>query len=301
MPAKYPTLLAYAQLLRLPNVFTAFADILLAGCITGALWAQPLPFLLVLLASGCFYMSGMVWNDIFDREEDARTQAFRPIPSERVKLRGAILLGSLLVVLGLSFSWLVTLIYTTPTGWVSLALLLMIMLYNRWLKHTPVGPVAMGTCRFLNVLLGLSLSSEWFTSSVSFHVAGCVGVYIIGVTWFARTEETQSSAKLLKYAAGLMLLAGLSVLLIPLHDPALKIWFGVPYALFLAGVFVGVGVVPALQNPMPKMVQNAVKRSIFGLVMLDAVLASLFIGAPGLFIVLLLLPAIVLGKRIYST
>ena len=45
----------------------------------------------------------------------------------------------------------------------------------------------------------------------------------------------------------------------------------------------------------------AVKRAILGLVVLDAVLATAFVGLPGLAILLLLPPAMLLGKWVYST
>jgi hypothetical protein len=44
-----------------------------------------------------------------------------------------------------------------------------------------------------------------------------------------------------------------------------------------------------------------VKRCVLGLVALDAVLAASFAGLPALLILLLLPPAFVLGKWVYST
>ncbi len=60
----------YAQLVRLPNLPTAVADILLGVLATGALvepgrWPV---YLLLMPASACLYCGGMVWNDFFDRE-----------------------------------------------------------------------------------------------------------------------------------------------------------------------------------------------------------------------------------------
>jgi len=97
-------LLAYAQLLRLPNVFTAFADIALAGCATGLIVEQPGVFLLLCLSSGCLYLSGMVWNDWFDFAEDAKARPFRPLPSGRVATRTAVLIGVALLLAGLGFA-----------------------------------------------------------------------------------------------------------------------------------------------------------------------------------------------------
>jgi hypothetical protein len=53
---------------------------------------------------------------------------------------------------------------------------------------------------------------------------------------------------------------------------------------------VGFPVCGAIANPSPALVQAAVKRSLQGLVVLDAVLATIWAGWLGLFILLLLLP-----------
>ena len=51
----------------------------------------------------------------------------------------------------------------------------------------------MGSCRFFNVLLGASTITEpvWEYQHL-LHAAAGLGVYIMGVTWFARTEATES-------------------------------------------------------------------------------------------------------------
>src|SRR5262245_57200362 len=92
---------AYAQLVRLPNVFTAFADIGLAALVAGALPQRWLPFLILLAASGCLYCAGMVWNDFFDVEQDRRERPFPPLPSGRVTMRAAAVLGCVLLAAGL--------------------------------------------------------------------------------------------------------------------------------------------------------------------------------------------------------
>src|SRR5262245_60563766 len=92
----------YAQLVRLPNVFTALADIALAALAAGALanaGAWP-AFVLLLLASACLYSGGMVWNDLFDVEQDRQERPFRPLPSGRVRPREALRLGTGLLAAG---------------------------------------------------------------------------------------------------------------------------------------------------------------------------------------------------------
>src|SRR5262245_29074995 len=90
---------AYAQLIRLPNVFTAAADIVL-GAVAGVEFAGgALPqwwqakLGLLLAASACLYSGGMVWNDFFDLKQDKRERPFRPIPSGRIRRRTAGWLG----------------------------------------------------------------------------------------------------------------------------------------------------------------------------------------------------------------
>ena len=74
-----------------------------------------------------------------------------------------------------------------------------------------------------------------------------------------------------------------------------------PYLLVAFGFVVGVPLRNAIRKPGPKEVQAAIKRCVLGLVGLDAVLAVAFVGAPGLAILLLLPPALLLGKWVYST
>ncbi len=293
-----PRLLAFAQLLRLPNVFTAFADILMAVCAVGTISTQSDVVFLLLGTSGCLYLFGMVLNDICDVYDDEAKQSFRPLPSKRIGLLAAILAAVGLLIVGLLFAGLVN-GFASTTFAVAAGLAMAIVLYNWLLKHFWIGPVAMGSCRFLNVLLGsLAFAPD---SPISWHLASVIGLYIVGVTLFARTEEGNSRKIQLIGASIVMLLSvGLAVA-VPVHRPAGESPVYFPYLLVLFGFVIGTPIVAAIRKPTPKMVQAAVKRSIFGLVLLDAILATAFVGWPGLLIVLLLLPAIWLGKWVYST
>jgi len=85
---------AFVTLLRPPNVFTAFADSL-AGVIVvlGVGYRVPTSAWMVVVASGCLYLSGIVFNDVFDRRVDARERPNRPIPSGGVPVELAVLLA----------------------------------------------------------------------------------------------------------------------------------------------------------------------------------------------------------------
>jgi 4-hydroxybenzoate polyprenyltransferase len=296
----------YAQLVRLPNVFTALADICLGALVTGALPARWLPFALLLLASACLYSGGMVWNDYFDLEQDRRERPFRPLPSGKVTPHAALLLGVVLLGAGGGLAWLAGWLHSTGTTTAILAgcLIAAILLYDGWLKRTWAGPVGMGACRFLNVLLGLSLAEppRW---QLSIYLALVVGVYIVGVTWFARREAHTSNPALLAGAAAVMLVGLLLSLPVPVFL-AESPWprntlLLFPYLVVAFGFLVGIPVWRAIAEPAPDRVQAAVKRAVLGLVVLDAILATAAVGWYGLLLLLLLLPALYLGRWLYST
>jgi len=296
--------LLFARLLRLPNVFTAFADIGLGLCATAALspgvvndafaWKAAL----LLAASGMLYSAGMVWNDYFDLAEDKRDRPFRPIASGRVSVRTAVVLGTVLLAGG----WVCAAVTGRMAALVGLALVAAILAYDARVKRTSAGPIGMALCRFLNVLLGLSLADATaLPLATRLHLALTVGVYIVGVTWFARTEEKRSDPKVLARAALVMLAAALLALAAATRVPPRTSSPLFPYLLVVAGFWIGAPVLAAVRKPTPDRVQAGVRRSIFGLVVLDALLASVFVGTWGLLLVLLLPPALVLGKWVYST
>jgi 4-hydroxybenzoate polyprenyltransferase len=303
-------LLPYARLLRIPNVFTALADIALGVCAAIAFRSEPVDgsFLsraaVLFFASACLYSAGMVWNDYFDIEEDRRDRPYRPLPSGAVSLPRARTLAILLTF----FGWVAAAncgprgLAPGPAAYLATLLVAAILIYDRWLKRTWLGPLGMGLCRFLNVLLGLSLSTYGeMPDTVRFYLALTIGVYITGVTWFARTEAHTSKVHDLRGAALAMLLALLLALAVPTWLPPGTASPLFPYLLVAFGFYLGFPVAAAIDKPTPERVQKAVKRAILGLIALDAILATAFVGTWGLCTLLLLPPALVLGKWVYST
>jgi hypothetical protein len=299
---------AYAQLVRLPALPTALADIWLGALAADALPGHLLPFVFLLLATACLYCGGMVWNDYFDQDQDRRERPHRPLPSGQVAPRAAVRLGLGLLAAGVCFACLAGLSHpagSEANSFLSpvLALLLVgaILLYDRWLKRTWLGPVGMGACRFLNVLLAVSASGGLTKGGL--HLAAVVGLYIVGVTWFARTEARRSSPYALSGAAVVMLLSLIVALPLPewvLPGTSSPLF---PYLLVALGFIVGIAVCQAIGKPTPERVQAGVKRALFALILLDAVLASAFAGSIGLLILLLLTPTLYLNRKrwLYAT
>src|SRR5438874_3323976 len=85
------SLRAYLELVRVPNLFTAAADVL-AGYISVTAGretfdGQQITWLLI--STVCLYGGGVVLNDYFDEDVDRVERPERPIPSGRVSRSGA--------------------------------------------------------------------------------------------------------------------------------------------------------------------------------------------------------------------
>ncbi|MBI1901562.1 MAG: UbiA family prenyltransferase [Planctomycetia bacterium] len=301
---------AYLQLFRLPNVFTALADVLLGFFFIFNPAAQP-PWgqlALLLSASALLYTSGMVLNDVFDADVDAIERPERPIPSGRIDRAWARQLGFSMLLAGAGLGWIAS--QTSGQlrpGIVATALALLVVLYDTVLKRTPIAPLVMGSCRFCNVLLGMSVAAAAWVQ-VHYVVAAGIGLYVAGVTWFAKTEAHRPNRALLVFgmavmAAGLALVAAFPLWSagqgVALFRRIFPTWY---YLMAVVGAIVLARCLRAVVSPSPQRVQEAVKISILSLILLDAA-ACLAVRGPyvGMAIALLIVPAMFLGRWIYST
>jgi len=305
---------AYLQLVRFPAVFTALADILLGYLLNHNALDAPRTLGLLGTSSACLYFSGMVFNDVFDREVDAGQRPGRPIPSGRVSVVAAIGLGALLVIGGIAAAAAVS----RQSLYVAFGLTAFIFAYDGFLKRTPCGPVAMGCCRFLNVMLGASASFFVWATPQMFIAAG-LGTYIVGVTWFARNEATLSNRRQLGMAIGVvnlglaMLIAFVLRALIPALNQALAPLAGsglgeanpfvVLALLALIVVAINVRLASAWRDPVPGKVQAAVGLMLVSLIALDASLILFKTGHIGYAAATaaLIIPAKLLGRWIFIT
>lgn len=313
------TLLTWLRLLRLPNVFTALADVTM-GFLFARQSLEPLgAFVCLAAASGLIYTAGIVLNDVFDIGIDRRERPERPLPSGRIALPLARTLGFAMLALGVLFGWLAGLAFPESGGpnWrsgiVASLLAVFVILYDAWLKRTPLGPLGMGACRFFNVLLGMSLAADLSPGGPLGYappqlvVAAGIGTYIVGVTWLARNEAGQSPIWQLLAAIGVMI-AGVALLATfpgwrtgerpPLY---VEPWILAVLLALLMATVLRRGLT-AVADPSPARVQAAVKHSILSLIWLDAAVCAAVAPLPYAFaIAALLIPALVLGRWVYST
>lgn len=182
-------LLAWWQLLRIGNVFTAASNVIAAFLIVQRGWEPVLPLLMLIATSALLYAAGMVLNDAFDAKIDATKRPERPIPSGRVPRGSAYLFGWTLLIMGTLCGWWASwLTGTAGPGIVATLLALTVVGYDAGLKNTPLGPWAMGCCRLLNILLGASIATHPYESPFLFY-GTLVTLYTIGLTYFARSEN----------------------------------------------------------------------------------------------------------------
>lgn len=257
----------YLELLRPANVVTALADVLAGYAVAGRGSPGALPGLLV--ATACLYAGGIVLNDVFDRRIDAVERPERPIPSGRVSAGAAAALGGALLVSGVLAASFVNPTATLVAASIAIAVLLYDGLSKRW----PVaGPVNMGMCRALNLLLGVAavpgvLALRW-------PVAAIPLVYITAVTVLSRGEvrggtRPTALAALTLVVAVLVALAALS--LQPPEPSA---------AALLLTLFVAWRVVPpfwrAYQEGDAACIRRAVRAGVLSLVLVDAVIGAAY-------------------------
>ena len=291
--------LALLQLVRIPTVFTAVGDIFLGFLLTHPSLEPGLTFGMLLGVSVCLYWTGMILNDYFDRDVDAAERPGRPIPSGRITAGTALRIAVLLNVAGLGLA--------AAAGQNSLiiaaGLTVAVWLYDGALKKTPLAPVLMGSCRFFNVMLGASAAApDELWRPPQLVVAIGLGLYIVGLTWFAR-QEARTSNRLQLIGAATVVNLGFSVLMAWLYH------FGGEHrqtALFVLTVILFTilrRLVRAITEPSPERVQTAIRVMLLSYLTIDATLIFYKTGVAeyAVGVAALLIPAMLLSKKIPMT
>jgi 4-hydroxybenzoate polyprenyltransferase len=269
--------------LRPANVATALADVLAGVSVAGVTvptsgFPSRLGWLLV--AAAGLYAGGIVLNDVFDRAIDAGERPERPIPSGRVTAGEAALLGAALLAGGVTAAAMAG---RVPAA-VASAIAVAVLAYDAWGKRHPfIGPLNMGLCRALNLLLGIAiapavLASAWPLGAVPL-------VYIAAVTMVSRGEVHGVRQPVLRAGLGLVTVVALVLAVIAVTgglrmapNP------GLPHhawALLLV-VALAARLLPAFgraaRTTAPADIRRAVRTGVLSLVLVDAVIAASYAG-----------------------
>ena len=99
------TVVAWAQLVRLPNVFTVIADVGAAFLLVAG-GPYPINRLVLILLSGVtLYWAGMILNDVFDIDRDRQERPSRPLAAGNISLAAAKRAGWILWLLGVAIGF----------------------------------------------------------------------------------------------------------------------------------------------------------------------------------------------------
>jgi 4-hydroxybenzoate polyprenyltransferase len=193
---------------------------------------------------------------------------------------------------------------------VAVLLVAAVLAYDGALKRTWFGPLAMGACRGLNVLLGMSEAPR-MGGPAAWLVAASLGLFVVGITWISRSEAR--GGRTAGPVAGWVLqdlgiLGLLAAALLANRFPAagssarpIVPLEGLLVLLLVAGV-VNAATGAAVRDPTPGRLQHAVKTGVLSLVWLNVGIVAAVRGPlPALAVAALWVPAFVLGRRLYST
>ena len=188
----WSVLLRLGRVSNLPTVWSNVlaGAIIASGAMPHAVPLQPLlPLLGLMLALSALYCAGMVLNDAFDREIDARERPNRPIPSGQISARAVFGLGYGLMLAGivlLAWFGLNALLF-------GMALATSILLYNLRHKGNPVSPVVMGVCRALVYCVAasaaMSVLDQPLPPMLLLLPALALWAHVVGLTYAAKQEN----------------------------------------------------------------------------------------------------------------
>lgn len=276
---------AMLLIMRPANIVTAIADIIagiaIAGFFVPEILNQKIVFQIILLsiATAGLYGGGIVFNDIFDLNQDKINRPERVIPSGRLSLSEAKKLGIVLFTLGIVAAFCVSIF----SGLVAIAIMVSALTYDKYGKHHSVlGPINMGLCRGLNLILGMSINPD--LDFKYFLIAILPIIFISAITLTAQ-KETKGKNKL---AIGLAMVLDASIVvgfwIISQHFNFsikntfvfLLLWYGVNAISKLNAIF----------KNNPKLIMKAVKIGVLSLIPLNA---SYVAGFSSIYIALLVL------------
>jgi len=279
-------LFAYLRIMRPANIVTSVADILAGIAISGVLINTAItPWLDIIclcLSTACLYGGGIVFNDVFDAELDKIERPERAIPSGLISLTNATILGTVLLVYGIALASATSLI----SGLLALGVSCFALFYNRIGKHHPFfGPLSMGICRGLNLLLGLSIAPEMLQQHYLLAIIPII--YIFSITMTSRGEVHGGNTKNLYIAAVLYaIVIGAIAWFAFVSDRLLwSLFFLLPFAWMIFNPLF-----KAIKNPIGKNIGGAVKAGVISLIVMDAAWAVTFDAIVLAFIISALLP-----------
>ncbi len=262
----------YIRLLRPANIVTSVADALAGIAIAGyfskdyfALWGIA-PVIFACTCSAALYAGGIVFNDVFDAPLDAVERPERPIPSGQVSIGKASLLAMGYLIVGIIAGFLVN----GLTGYLAVMIAGFVLLYDRFTKHNLLlGPISMGLCRGLNLLVGISIVPLALYEWVQLGLIPLI--YIFAITLISQGEVHGGGKSKLYTATILYLLVGIALIRFSWNkgNALLAIAFIIAFLIMIMRPLLR-----ALKDPSGPNIGKAVKTGVIGIILLDAAWAA---------------------------
>jgi 4-hydroxybenzoate polyprenyltransferase len=173
-------------------------------------------------------------------------------------------------------------------------------LYNAVLKGGPLGPAAMGLCRYANAAIGLAAAGAWPTAPLAWAIPAGTLAYTAAVTSVSSHEAAGATrAQVLPRAVALVALA-----LVPALWPAADLlpvrWAAALVAVPLVWLWRPAS--RAVAAPSPGAVRGLVMAGIFGIAMVNGVIAAAAGGFVAAAVAVgLLVPGRLFGRWFYAT
>src|SRR5918995_50844 len=294
------TVINYLRLARIANVFTTVSNILL-----GYLFFTPISnfdhFIIVKLISisAFLYIGGMVLNDYFDINIDKKERPWRPLSSNKITKKNALVI----ILFSFSYSLVFSFNVGSNTFAITLIMITLVFLYNKFLKNTIYGPINMGVIRSLNIVLGASQSLSLLEESI-FDVRFLIPVlceffYVYAVTILSKNETKEFFFNFYNIFPFVIIYLLMFFILFFIFLDIFNYLSLIPLLIIFSNI------VYSQINLFKKII--TIQKSISHLIMMIVILDSIFItdivgiyyGLTLLF--LLILPILFLSRKIYMT
>jgi 4-hydroxybenzoate polyprenyltransferase len=327
----------YFLLIRAPNLFTVPSNILSGYfATTTPSNADPQQLLALIISSVLLYASGIVLNDYFDMKVDKKERPGRPLASGSIAVRSALILAAS----SITAANILTLFVGWTSFIVSCVLTSVIFGYNYRLKRNAISnPLVMGVARFLNVILGGSsaLGVVPTMDMMLVFVGYCLFLYTAAISVLSRMEVSEAG-KCFKRSYWIPIVLSFSNILLTVVSILIVGFFGYLHIAFIFNmiIFLSIMIVTYFhlftklggsrrlvgetqcrkaflkvkkdnasninRTNVSHEIQLTIKTLILSIIILDSIFLSGLVGIyAGLAVILLIIPAILLGRRLYVT
>ncbi|HET6584323.1 MAG TPA: UbiA family prenyltransferase [Nannocystaceae bacterium] len=182
----------FLRLGRVSNLPTVATNAMAGYALAGGVPALG-PIAMLAIAAALLYVAGMVLNDVYDADLDAKERPERPIPAGLVTRSEARTWGFALLAAGVIVAaiagrfavavptWAPALAAATTAG--------LVVVYDAWHENNPVAPVVMGLCRAGVYAIGASAVAS-SPSSALWTGALLLCMYVVSLTYVAKFEAS---------------------------------------------------------------------------------------------------------------